>query len=112
MTSKPLALAAALLAALAAGCGASSTVEPAAPGANAAAETPARPAPGSARTTLVIGSVSDDPEEEAAVFQPFVDHVAGKLRGAGVTRGEVVVTGTVEAMAERLRKGEVDLYID
>ena len=54
----------------------------------------AAPLPDGPRTTLVIGSVSDDPEEEAEVFQPFTDHVAAQLEPAGVTGGDVVVAGT------------------
>ncbi len=52
------------------------------------------PAVDGPRTTLVIGSVSDDREEEAEVFQPFIDHVAAQLEPAGVTGGDVVVAGT------------------
>ena len=99
------ALAAAALTTLLAACGTATadTERPATgPSAPAAAD----------GATLVIGSVSDDPEEEAEVFQPFIDHVAAELGDVGVTGGDVVVTGSVEEMAELLRAGEVDLYVD
>ncbi|MCV2490194.1 phosphate/phosphite/phosphonate ABC transporter substrate-binding protein [Geodermatophilus sp. YIM 151500] len=99
-----LALAVSALAVLSAGCG-----TPA--GADEPAATPTR-APEGPRTTLVVGSVSDDPEEEAEVFQPFADHVAAQLADAGVTGGEVAVAATTEEMAELLRTGAVDLYVD
>lgn len=72
----------------------------------------ARPAAASEREPLVLGSVSDDPEEEAEVFQPFVDVLAERVADTGITHGEVVVLSTVEQMADRLRSGEVDLYLD
>lgn len=103
MTRLPAVLAVAAVTALVTGCGSAATPEPAA---RAAEATPA------AGRTLVIGSVSDDPEEEAEVFQPFIDHVVAQLGDAGVTAGEVVVAPSIEEMAELLRSGEVDLYVD
>lgn len=99
----------ALLVALLPACGNSSDV----------AQSPEAPATGAGSrasqaegTILVIGSVSDDAKEEAEVFQPFVNALAEAMEPSGVTGGEVVVTGTAEEMAERLRAGEVDLYVD
>jgi phosphonate transport system substrate-binding protein len=105
MTRPATALAAAALTTLLAACG-TATADTQQPAADASA-----PA-GSEGTTLVIGSVSDDPEEEAEVFQPFIDHVADQLGDAGVTGGDVVVAESVEEMAELLRTGAVDLYVD
>ena len=101
MTRSLLALAAATLATLTAACGAPAEATDA-PAASAAPDGP----------TLVIGSVSDDPEEEAEVFQPFVEHLASSLADRGVVAGEVVVAETVEEMADLLAAGEVDLYVD
>ena len=105
MTGTRLALSAALLSLLAA-CGnpVDAGTTPAA--ADGTAVEPPTGAP------LVIGSVSDDPGEEAEVFQPFIDHVAAELAGEGIARGEVVVTDTVEEMSDLLRAGDVDLYVD
>ena len=105
VTRPATALAAAALTTLLAACG-TATADTEQPATEASA--PAGPE----GTTLVIGSVSDDPEEEAEVFQPFVDHVADELGDVGVTGGDVVVTSTVEEMTELLRTGEVDLYVD
>lgn len=105
MTRPATALAAAALTTLLAACG-TATADTQQPAADA-------PAPaGPEGTTLVIGSVSDDPEEEAEVFQPFIDHVAAQLGDAGVSGGDVVVAESVEEMAGLLRTGAVDLYVD
>ncbi|SDN98711.1 phosphate/phosphite/phosphonate ABC transporter substrate-binding protein [Geodermatophilus sp. DSM 45219] len=105
MTRPATALAAAALTTLLAACG-TATADTQQPAADASA--PAEPE----GTTLVIGSVSDDPEEEAEVFQPFIDHVADRLGDAGVSGGDVVVAESVEEMAELLRTGAVDIYVD
>ena len=105
MTRLPVALAVTALTVLLTGCGAARSAEPAA---SAASDQDVA----SAGRTLVIGSVSDDPEEEAEVFQPFIDHVAAQLGGVGVTAGEVVVAQSLDEMAELLRSGQVDLYVD
>ncbi|MBM7806301.1 phosphonate transport system substrate-binding protein [Geodermatophilus bullaregiensis] len=105
MTRRATALATAALTTVLAACG---TTAPDAAGTSAAPSAPTA----EDGATLVIGSVSDDPEEEAEVFQPFIDHVAEQLADAGVGRGEVVVAESAEEMAELLRSGEVDLYVD
>ena len=63
-------------------------------------------------STLVLGSVSDDPVDEVAEFGPFADVLAGRLAPAGVERVGVRVSGSVAEMAELLRAGEVDVYLD
>lgn len=107
-STAPRVLIAVALAALTAACGSSvqSTGSPEA-GAPVASSPAAK-----GRTTLVIGSVSDDAKEEAEVFQPFVNHVAKRLATAGVTGGEVVVAATAKEMAALLRAGKVDVYVD
>ena len=105
MTRPATAVAVAALTTLLAACGtATADTEPS----STAAPTPAV----EDGTTLVIGSVSDDPEEEAEVFQPFIDHVADQLGDRGVTGGDIVVASSVAEMAELLRTGAVDLYVD
>jgi phosphonate transport system substrate-binding protein len=96
-----LTAAAAALAALTAACGTPAEADDS----SAAATAPEGP-------TLVIGSVSDDPKEEAEVFQPFADHLAAELADEGIVAGEVVVAETAEEMAELMAAGEVDLFVD
>lgn len=79
-------------------------------------QSPREPAPpGSPATrasTLVIGTISEDPTEDAAVYQPFADVLARHLADEGVTRGRVRVAGSMADMAALLRQGAVDLYFD
>lgn len=65
-----------------------------------------------ARTTLVIGSVSVDAEDDIEEYQPIADYLVKRLAGFGYTAGEVVVAPTTTAMAELIRQGRIDLYVD
>ena len=70
------------------------------------------PAIPAATGTLVFGSVSANPGGEHEVFQPFADHVVSKMGGVGIGRAKGVVEESLNAMAERLRDGSVDVLID
>ena len=61
---------------------------------------------------ITVGSVAITIQEEIREFQPIADYLAARLKDAGIKKGRVVVTYTVEAMAERMRRGDVDIYID
>lgn len=61
---------------------------------------------------LVIGSVSHEPADEIRKFQPLADYLARHLAEHGVDQGKVVVVRGMKEMAQRLRSGEVDIYID
>lgn len=65
-----------------------------------------------AGNTLTIGSISADPAKEIHHFMPFVRYLAAQLAPQGITTGEVVVTTTMREMADRVKSGQVDLYID
>ena len=71
------------------------------------------PAPaGAARDTLVIGSVSRSIKEEVETFRPLADYLGPRLGAAGIRGVEVAVVTTPGQMANRLRSGEIDVYID
>ncbi len=77
------------------------------------AETAATVAPAaSAGRVLTIGSISPDVKEEMDDFLPFTEFLAGRLSDAGVTRGNVVVVPTMADMAQGLKSGRIDLYVD
>jgi phosphonate transport system substrate-binding protein len=61
---------------------------------------------------LSIGSISNEPREEAAEWQPFIDYVVSHLKKAGIIQGNFVVTISMQEMVNRIKKGEVDIYID
>lgn len=61
---------------------------------------------------LTFGSVSLNPAQEYEVFRPFANHVAANLHEVGISRGRVVVVGSLSQMVEELREGRVDLFID
>lgn len=61
---------------------------------------------------LSIGSISVEPKEEVAEWQPFVDYVASHLEEAGINKGECVVAESMNKMANLIKKGEVDVFID
>jgi len=61
---------------------------------------------------LSIGSISVEPKEEAAKYQSFVDYLASHLEEAGINKGECVVAGSMNEMANLIKKGEVDIFID
>ncbi len=93
---------------LAAGCGQSSGwTEPLA--------TPAaEPTCSSPQTgwILRVGSVSKYPKKEISTFQPLKNYLEEALRPYGAAGCDMVVCRSVEEMAQRMQKGEVDLYID
>ena len=61
---------------------------------------------------LVIGSISDDAQEETATFQPLAEYLTPRLGNAGLSRVEVHVAQSAGGMANALRSGQVDIYID
>lgn len=62
--------------------------------------------------TLTIGSISKSPSEEIAVFFPLADYLARQLAGSGIDKGKVVVVNSIAEMAEQLKTGQIDIYID
>ncbi len=61
---------------------------------------------------LAIGIVSDDPAKEIEAAQPFADYMAKQLSELGIKQGTIVVTPDIDAMIEKLKSGEVDLYYE
>lgn len=62
--------------------------------------------------TVSIGSISLTPQEETEAFQPLADYLAMRMAPLGVERGRVVIATTMADMAARMKRGEVDLFID
>lgn len=68
--------------------------------------------PETAAGVIVVGEISDDPEEAVGYTQPFADYLAAQLADNGIGRGEVKVAPDPETMAEWMKTGEVDIYFD
>lgn len=69
----------------------------------------ATPAPSG---VLTFGSVSLNPVVEHETFGPFVDFVVSQMGDVGVGRGRIVVVDSISKMAQELKQGRVDVYID
>lgn len=66
-----------------------------------------------ASNALVIGNVdASNPAQKIAEFQPLADYLAANLEDFGVTEGTVRIARDTEEMAELVKSGEVDIYID
>ncbi len=74
----------------------------------APAGTAAPPAAAPRERTLVLGRVSDSPQREVAALEPLVRWAAGRLKQAGVERGEVRFARDDDEMIAMLRDGRVD----
>lgn len=62
--------------------------------------------------TLTIGSISESPSEEVAIFFPLADYLARQLAGSGIDKGKVIVVNSIPEMAEQLKTGQIDVYMD
>ena len=61
---------------------------------------------------ISVGSINPSPKEEITKFQPFIDYLAKHLNKFGITKGEVVVAGSMEEMASLIKNDKVDIFID
>ena len=91
-----------MLAATAFGCGQPSDPSPA----------PIATVPPAPPGVISFGAVSLNPTHEYDVMRPFADFLATNLHEVGIGRARIVVVGSLSQMAEELREGRVDLFID
>ncbi len=61
---------------------------------------------------IVIGTISDEPAKKVNNFQPLANYLAAHLADFGIGVGNVKIAPDVETMAQWLKSGAVDLYID
>ena len=61
---------------------------------------------------LVLGSISLTIKEEVAEFQPLADYLARHLKSVGISQVMAAVVPTIGAMAELIKDGDVDIYMD
>jgi phosphonate transport system substrate-binding protein len=77
----------------------------------------ASPAPSRSATLLEngilsVGTISRAPKKEVAAIQAFADYLARRLAVVGITRGRVVMAGSMAEMADLMKGKQVDLFID
>lgn len=70
------------------------------------------PSPSPSARSIVLGDISDEPTETIATAQPAIDFVAEQLSAQGIDRGEVKIAPDMETMAQWLKEGKVDIYMD
>ena len=63
-------------------------------------------------SAITFGEISDNPNEVKASRQPFASYMAGRLASYGIECGRVEVVDSTEEMAELIKNGEVDVYMD
>ncbi len=61
---------------------------------------------------LTVGTISDEPKQEAAIFQPFADYMASQLEDTGINKGQCIVSSSMVEAANLIKKGKVDIFID
>jgi len=74
----------------------------------------ALPFPTSAATkTLTVGSIdSKDPGGEVKKFLPFARYLAAQLKSEGIDEGKITIARSIREMAEFMKKGKVDIFVD
>ncbi|MCI0713763.1 MAG: phosphate/phosphite/phosphonate ABC transporter substrate-binding protein [Chloroflexi bacterium] len=93
-----------IIAIIISGCGNQSTPEDS--GSNQPQQLP------SDANLLVIGDVSDEPDQSTAFWQPLANYLAANLVDQGIDGGTVRVAPDLETMTRWLQSGVVDVYID
>lgn len=63
-------------------------------------------------STLSVGTISENPIKDIRLFAPFAKYLSSKLEHAGITKHNIVVASSIKEMAEKLKKGDIDVYID
>ena len=62
--------------------------------------------------TIKVGTITSEPTEELQHYTPFVNYLARQMKKEGVLQGKVVLADSITQMADYLKQGKVDLYID
>ncbi|MBF0261640.1 MAG: phosphate/phosphite/phosphonate ABC transporter substrate-binding protein [Magnetococcales bacterium] len=62
--------------------------------------------------SLTIGTISNTPVKEIRQYTPIAQHLAARLGYPRPDEGRVIVARDIRHMAEMIKLGEVDIYID
>lgn len=63
-------------------------------------------------TSLIIGSISNEPAVETRLFAPLAHYLAKQLAPQDITKGEVVVAESIKEMVTLLKTKQVDVYLE
>ena len=63
---------------------------------------------GSAKSTIVIGKVSNDPQKHYRYLKPMVDYAVTHMKDLGIENGAVLMTKDNDQMIAFLKQGKVD----
>ena len=61
---------------------------------------------------LRVGTISETPREDIEDFLPLARHLETRLQGTGYDGVELVMQPTIERMADAMREGAVDVFVD
>jgi phosphonate transport system substrate-binding protein len=75
-------------------------------------QAPANGQAGKSTRVLTFGAIASSPKDEIARMQPMADYIAAHLADQGIGGAQITIAGSVPQMAEMIRAGEVDVYID
>ena len=64
---------------------------------------PAETKPADGDGVIVLGDISDDPTEVIEGSQPLASYLAGKLADYGISKGQVKIAPSMDAMVEMLK---------
>lgn len=68
--------------------------------------------PVASATELRIGTISADPLKDIKEFQPLATYLGSRLGSQGINSAAVVIAQDIPQMANMLKSGKVDVYID
>lgn len=63
---------------------------------------------GSGQDVLVLGRISDDPQQHYAQLKPLLDYVVARMGDVGIREGRILMARDAQQMKSYLRRGRVD----
>ncbi|MBF0417833.1 MAG: phosphate/phosphite/phosphonate ABC transporter substrate-binding protein [Magnetococcales bacterium] len=68
--------------------------------------------PSALAATLTIGTISNTPVKEIRQYTPIAQYLASRIAPPRFDEGRVIIARDIRHMAEMIKLGEVDIYID
>jgi phosphonate transport system substrate-binding protein len=61
--------------------------------------------------TLTLGSISGDASKEIKHYKPLIEYLTRSLKSSGIDKVNIIVTDSINQMAQLMLTGSVDLYM-